>query len=224
MSGKKTRPLIGKLLTAGNRSGFMEAGSSPRTPLDFKILSPRGIVTCDVGGIGLGIVAALEKSGDDIQSTSRCISIPVTQPPKFDVDDESLEEEYTIVTRHMPNNSYTKVYDGGFVYEGYVRRNSGMKEEGCSLFDISPARVLDVKGHPEPDFLSFCHLCKKKLHGKDIYMYRGEKAFCSIECRCREISMEEMREKRCGTEAVSSSPCGGDHVHGRIFSTGIFAI
>ncbi|KAL4589389.1 hypothetical protein LXL04_002295 [Taraxacum kok-saghyz] len=215
MTGKKTRPLIGKLLTAGNRSGVMEAGTSPRTPLDFKILSPRGIVTCDVVGVGLGIVAALEKSGDDIHSNSRCISIPATQTPKFDAD----EEEYTIVTRHMPNNSYTKVYDGGFVYEGYAVRNNGIKVEPSSLFDISPAR-LDVKGHPEPDFLSFCHLCKKKLHGKDIYMYRGEKAFCSIECRCREIGMEEMREKRCVTEAVSSSPCAD----GRIFSTGIFAI
>lgn len=212
MTGKKTRPLIGKLLTTGHRSGVMEVGTSPRTPLDFKILSPRGIVTCDVRGVGLGIVAALEKSGEDIQSTSRCITIPVTHPPKFDVDEESLEEEYTIVTRHMPDNSYTKVYDGGFVYEGYVTSKS--------LFDISPAR-LDVKEYPEPDFLSFCHLCKKKLHGKDIFMYRGEKAFCSIECRCREIGMEERREKHCKSEAVSSSPCGG---HGRIFSTGIFAI
>ncbi|CAI9774337.1 unnamed protein product [Fraxinus pennsylvanica] len=29
--------------------------------------------------------------------------------------------------------------------------------------------------------------------GKDIYMYRGEKAFCSHECRCQEMFSEEMK-------------------------------
>ncbi|KAF3664522.1 putative MATE efflux family protein 9-like [Capsicum annuum] len=41
-------------------------------------------------------------------------------------------------------------------------------------------------------FLDSCFLCKEKLlPGKDIYMYKGERAFCSVECRCKQILMDE---------------------------------
>ncbi|XP_055815211.1 FCS-Like Zinc finger 15 [Solanum dulcamara] len=41
-------------------------------------------------------------------------------------------------------------------------------------------------------FLDSCFLCKQKLlPGKDIYMYKGEWAFCSVECRCKQIFMDE---------------------------------
>lgn len=41
-------------------------------------------------------------------------------------------------------------------------------------------------------FLDECFLCKQKLlPGKDIYMYKGDRAFCSVECRCRQIFMDE---------------------------------
>ncbi|KAK4425875.1 FCS-Like Zinc finger 15 [Sesamum alatum] len=42
------------------------------------------------------------------------------------------------------------------------------------------------------EFLECCFLCKQKLlPGKDTYMYKGDKAFCSVECRCRQIFMDE---------------------------------
>ncbi|CAN6288185.1 unnamed protein product [Urochloa humidicola] len=38
------------------------------------------------------------------------------------------------------------------------------------------------------EFLRWCHGCSKDLgQGKDIFMYRGEMAFCSRECRYREM-------------------------------------
>ncbi|KAL8047616.1 hypothetical protein ABFX02_07G012100 [Erythranthe guttata] len=41
-------------------------------------------------------------------------------------------------------------------------------------------------------FLEYCFLCTQKLlPGKDIYMYKGDKAFCSEDCRCRQIFMDE---------------------------------
>ncbi|KAG8071264.1 hypothetical protein GUJ93_ZPchr0006g43506 [Zizania palustris] len=41
-------------------------------------------------------------------------------------------------------------------------------------------------------FLQHCFLCRRELaEGKDIYMYRGDRAFCSVECRCRQIFMDE---------------------------------
>lgn len=49
-------------------------------------------------------------------------------------------------------------------------------------------------------FLQRCLLCHKHLaEGHDIYMYRGDKAFCSVECRCRQIFMDE--------DAGSSAVC-----------------
>ncbi|KAI9113903.1 hypothetical protein K1719_015154 [Acacia pycnantha] len=41
-------------------------------------------------------------------------------------------------------------------------------------------------------FLDQCFLCRKNLSpGNDIYMYRGDKAFCSEDCRCKQIFMDE---------------------------------
>lgn len=225
--------MIGKLsalLVSGNRAGFSDVGTSPRGPLDLKIQSPRCGLRCyDVGGVGLGIVAALEKSSTDcgheilakfaVCSNKKSISPPVdVRSGKNcdgcfqDLEIESLED-YTYVTCHGPDNkSVTRVY-----YDGSV---TTVKESSARFVedDVSAAY------YPTSDFLSSCHLCKKKLHGKDIYMYRGEKAFCSNECRSTQIMMDE-RKEQCRADAprtadVASSPYTRDH----IFSTGILAI
>ncbi|MFS7991162.1 putative Zf-FLZ domain-containing protein [Helianthus anomalus] len=178
-AGKKRRAVIGKLVTSGQR---VEAGgSSPRSPLDLKILvSPRGVLNVG-GGVGLGIVAAL---GDELEE-----------------EEEEEDEEYTIVTRHMPNNNS---YDG----KG--------KSTRC-VFDISPVEArVDVKGE---DFLRCCHECNKRLDGRDVYMYRGERPFCSIECRARAIWMEQQQQERrsCGRSQAPPSPSSAT-------TGGIFAI
>ncbi|KAL2341780.1 hypothetical protein Fmac_009720 [Flemingia macrophylla] len=50
----------------------------------------------------------------------------------------------------------------------------------------------NVSPFQEPTFLDQCFLCKKRLlPGKDIYMYKGDRAFCSVECRCKQIFMDE---------------------------------
>ncbi|CBI22980.3 hypothetical protein AAG906_027818 [Vitis piasezkii] len=63
-------------------------------------------------------------------------------------------------------------------------------------------------------FLDECFLCKQKLlPGKDIYMYKGDRAFCSVECRCRQIFMDEeetVRRDNCSLAAMkptSASSC-----------------
>ncbi|XP_078444192.1 FCS-Like Zinc finger 5-like [Wolffia australiana] len=46
-------------------------------------------------------------------------------------------------------------------------------------------------------FLKTCGLCKRRLGpGKDTFMYRGEVAFCSLECRQQHIALEERRERK----------------------------
>lgn len=46
-------------------------------------------------------------------------------------------------------------------------------------------------------FLDACHLCNRRMNdGRDIYMYRGDTALCSVECRQQQITMDERKEKR----------------------------
>ncbi|KAJ8751113.1 hypothetical protein K2173_016294 [Erythroxylum novogranatense] len=250
MLGKRTHPMIvrlSELLASGSRAGSLDVATSPRSPLDFKIQSPRGLKSYDVGGVGLGIVAALEKSGNDseheilakyaIRSPGSNRSGPVSvgsgknceriKDGFAELETDSLEDDYTFVTIHGPNESYTKVY-----YDGDDHRKSENKEtvidiscDVASLPQRSPARVDDdVSFYPTSDFLSSCNLCRKKLHGKDIYMYRGEEAFCSPECRSRQIMKDERKEQcrsRLKTSAdVPSSSCTASP----IFSPGILAI
>lgn len=189
---QKARPMIGKLselLVSGHRAGFLDVGTSPRSPLDLKMQSsPRGLKNYDLGGVGLGIVAALEKSGDSgrdfpakyaicSSNLSRSNPIPVSSVKnnvnRFRAFEEELDDEnsesYTYVTCRLPNNkSFTKVY-----YDGvdYGRRNQ--RKDNLGIFDSPSASCgEEFSSYPTSDFLSSCHLCRKKLHGKDIYMYR----------------------------------------------------
>lgn len=243
--------MIGKLselLVSGGR--MMDTTGSPRGPLDTKMQSPRGLKNYDLGGVGLKIVAALDnnKTCEVLPKHAVCTSNlnrsgpiqiqSVKSPNRFqmdyssmnEIDMESMEEEYTYVTCHVPNKTFTKVYyDGG---EGDVRRQQGYNyfnnnnNVGVVRRSSSPPQIFI---EPEPifptsSFLNSCNLCGKNLHGKDVYMYRGEKAFCSTECRSSQIMMDE-RKERCGSEAsrsaeLSSSPYARD----QIFSTGILAI
>ncbi|GFS38506.1 cyclin-dependent kinase, putative [Actinidia rufa] len=223
MLGKKSPPVIGKPAGkwgSGNRTGFTDTATSPRSHLDFKIQSPRGLKNYDVGGVGLGIVAALEKSGD-----SGC---------------------------ENKTSGYGGIGDGssgGLYFCDLSWTQTSPTLLGCIAMGVNMAMIelalkgevktmvlpclkylrLDLETKPQPypasDFLSSCHLCQKKLHGKDIYMYRGEKAFCSTECRYRQIVMDD-RKEQCSSEAsrsadVSNSPAA--YSNGHIFSTGILA-
>ncbi|XVE70734.1 hypothetical protein DITRI_Ditri10aG0094700 [Diplodiscus trichospermus] len=242
MVGKRPSPMIGKLselLLSGNKPGFLDVATSPKSPLDFKNPSPRGLKRYDVGGVGLGIVAALEKSSTaDPCRQAICSSnlnrsnAVVVNPGKNcdifraryeDLEMESLED-YTYVTSHGPGkSSSTKVY-----YDrGDERRMSSTRHDtnGFGVVKETPAaRFMEDVTYPTSDFLSSCHLCRKKLHGKDIYMYRGEKAFCSSECRSTQIMIDE-RKERCRSEAPKSGKVStSSYNSGQIFSTGILAI
>ncbi|XP_057967456.1 FCS-Like Zinc finger 13-like [Malania oleifera] len=259
MLGKRSRPVIGKItgLIPGNRPAPPDSATSPKSPLELKSVSPRGSKNYEVGAVGLGIVAALEKSEEDRArfavcslSLSRSDPIPVNFPSKNcgrgrrECDGWEMEswENYTYVTcRNGPNKSITRVYCDGGVYAQGGASVCGRRCKDLGDFDESPAAAGFAGGngpaYPTSDFLSSCHWCRKKLHGRDIYMYRGEKGFCSTECRCKQMVIDE-RKEQCRSEAsrhntaattnaaadrdsVSTSPCNAT---GQIFSTGILAI
>ncbi|GMI88540.1 hypothetical protein like AT1G74940 [Hibiscus trionum] len=186
MLGKKSRPVVGKfsdLLIPRNKPSFF----NPRIPSDLPKTSKR----YDICGVGLGIVAALEKS----TFTGCC--------------------NRAICSSNL--NPSTKVY-----YNGDEQRKNN---NGSDNFNPETRFSEDDVVYSTSDFLSFCHLCRKNLHGKDIYMYRGETGFCSAECRSRQIMMDERKEhyrsKASSSAKFSTSPYNNAD---QIFSTGILAI
>ncbi|KAK9096749.1 hypothetical protein Sjap_022246 [Stephania japonica] len=45
-------------------------------------------------------------------------------------------------------------------------------------------------------FLRVCGLCKRRLAPtRDIYMYKGDAAFCSLDCRQQQMNLDELKEK-----------------------------
>ncbi|XP_068304107.1 FCS-Like Zinc finger 5-like [Pyrus communis] len=61
-------------------------------------------------------------------------------------------------------------------------------------------------------FLKACGLCKRRLiPGRDIYMYRGDTAFCSLECRQQQINLDERKDK-CSSTAGHQVSAKGETV------------
>ncbi|KAK4479198.1 hypothetical protein RD792_014709 [Penstemon davidsonii] len=55
-------------------------------------------------------------------------------------------------------------------------------------------------------FLESCHLCHKPLSfDKEVYMYMGDLGFCSVECRDRQIYVDEMKEIEISTKKILAS-------------------
>uniref|UniRef100_A0ACD5V849 Uncharacterized protein n=1 Tax=Avena sativa TaxID=4498 RepID=A0ACD5V849_AVESA len=149
------------------------------------------------GAVGLGIVAAM--SAEMTRLAAEPIAIGAAARRRAREEDE-LSESYTCVITHVAGAG-----EGGGsvrkrVYFGFDDGGGGWFVEAC---EEAPVR--------EADFLSRCCLCGKRLDGLDIYMYRGEKAFCSSECRCHQMLMDDHADN-CRSDAFnaknySASPC-----------------
>lgn len=116
-----------------------------------------------------------------------------------------LSEDYTCIISHGPNPKKVHIF-GDLVLENYAVDSQDSKKEEGEDGGGSHWIVKSLENSPpfpSNDFLSFCCFCKKKLEaGKDIYMYRGEKAFCSCNCREQGMLLEEETE----TEMVTGNP------------------
>ncbi|KAJ1384356.1 Zf-FLZ domain [Sesbania bispinosa] len=89
-----------------------------------------------------------------------------------------LSEDYTRVISHGPNPKTTHIFDNCVV------------EGSCFHVGCTSSAIENV--FPSETFMSFCFYCNKNLgQGIDIYIYRGERAFCSSECRYQGMLLEE---------------------------------
>ncbi|KAJ6818166.1 uncharacterized protein M6B38_407485 [Iris pallida] len=193
-------------ISPGGRIQFPDTPSGgPESPLERNPLSPMGWKKRETEGVGLGIVAALERSDSrGPRAAAVAIAAAVAWP----------KAEHKHGWRRNDAGAATTI----------GARRPG-ERRGPFFCGSPPTERRGQRVLPVADFLSNCHLCRKSLHGKDIYMYRGEKAFCSTECRYQQIASDEFQEK-CGSEArrpASDHMFSTSYTDERLFSTGIAA-
>lgn len=154
-------------IDVGNRAfRHADVAPIPASPLERNPLSPNGWRNRESDGIGLGIVAALEKTGGE-GSKKLVVGAPkvITSPRAagrwrgcVDVGELGCSGRCTAASEWCGNGA-----KGG---EDLRRREMG---HFCgSTHEVQE----DAWGYRMADFLSCCYLCRKRLHGKDIYMYR----------------------------------------------------
>uniref|UniRef100_A0A804NJM8 FLZ-type domain-containing protein n=1 Tax=Zea mays TaxID=4577 RepID=A0A804NJM8_MAIZE len=87
-------------------------------------------------------------------------------------------------TRPLLATAKNDVVDKGSSAAASFSRSSSSSSSRAPAPTVSPTTACP--------FLHRCFFCHGELaDGRDIYMYRGERAFCSEECRCRHILAEE---------------------------------
>lgn len=102
------------------------------------------------------------------------------------------DEEYTCVIQHGPNPRTTHILGGET-----VEVSKGVRSNR-PIFSIEPISEQSWPSMPADGVTSgLCSYCRRRLRqDRDMYMYMGEKAFCSNECRkcCIEEEIEEVEE------------------------------
>ncbi|KAL2236982.1 UNVERIFIED_CONTAM: FCS-Like Zinc finger 10 [Sesamum indicum] len=150
-------------------------------------------------------------SGEKLSSIPPSIQSGTCLLDSIPASEIELSEDYTCVRTHGPNPKVTHIFRDRILechndeVTEFLKKseNGNATPEADELADVlglyptpeadEPAVVLGL--YPPKDFLKFCYSCQKKLDGEDIYMYRGEKAFCSYSCRSQEIEIDEEMEK-----------------------------
>ncbi|KAG2664917.1 hypothetical protein I3760_16G104800 [Carya illinoinensis] len=222
--GKKRPTISLSLFTTLSESFSVDKSLNPsKSPRNFQD-----------GVVGLGIVAAMTdlsyKTPENLAVVSpRSTPIPIVSSAKAaanfrgplndeeiyeDVDE--MSESYTCVISHLGSNVVEKRVYFDDKLDGVVGDWCGdaYGTNGCAARVSSASAVNVGKVSREfwtADFLNTCYLCEKQLHGLDIFMYRGEKAFCSSECRDKHIKRDDYKDK-CASGALkpldySASPC-----------------
>ncbi|KAL5227404.1 hypothetical protein ABZP36_015669 [Zizania latifolia] len=123
-------------------------------------------------------------------------------------------EDYTCIIARGPNPKTTHIFGDCILEPQTVDAVVAME-----VTEAPAESYWVVKCAAGDDFLSSCFTCKKKLEGNDIYIYRGEKAFCSAICRDQEILIEEEAEKTTTTITSPRSSCSS--IHEEIFMAGM---
>lgn len=101
-----------------------------------------------------------------------------------------------------PSDPHNQINTVGGVPEGQVTVGPSVPDHRSTAM-LSPRYYgMDAADHHRQrletaNFLRTCGLCNRRLaSGRDIYMYRGDTAFCSQECREQRMKQDERKEKQ----------------------------
>ncbi|KAI5068368.1 hypothetical protein GOP47_0016713 [Adiantum capillus-veneris] len=173
----------------------------------------REVVVADATPAGLAIVAAMESElVESVPLTTRPARGPITKH-HFSARQEKQRQSRTPAGDHavhkLPSAGGRQCsvglpaarYERSHVMA--IRKNGdekGARKSSifCSAFSPPKDCVMEeIAGHRSfADFMGTCFLCQRPLgSGIDIYMYRGDRAFCSNECRYQHIVEDELSER-----------------------------
>ncbi|CAI9777969.1 unnamed protein product [Fraxinus pennsylvanica] len=113
-----------------------------------------------------------------------------TSMKEFTLDiDVAIKSGEGTVANHQTFDPQNPVSTGG-LDQRFLATATAAAASSRSLRRNSPDSV------ETSHFLRACSLCKRRLvPGRDIYMYRGDSAFCSSECRQQQMTQDERKEK-----------------------------
>ncbi|KAK7280108.1 hypothetical protein RJT34_25170 [Clitoria ternatea] len=165
---------------------LLSPSESPKFVADFGIKVRNSQVGSSSGSLSLSPVGKSASGGADETSNSHRVFFTGC----LSASEIELSEDYTRVISHGPNPRTTHIFDNCII-------ESRCFDVECSASSTKEnGSFLDHNRYPSHSFLSVCFHCKKNLgHGEDIYMYRGERAFCSHECRYEGMMLEEGMNK-----------------------------
>ncbi|WOK98311.1 hypothetical protein Cni_G07021 [Canna indica] len=164
--------------------GFGDSSSAPPTTP-----SPAQRSFPSDGTVGLGIVAAMSAAD------APALVAPKAEKRRVPPAEEMVmcESNTSLISNLGGRRARKRVYYGD-CDDGIASEPSGGKGV---LFELPPPPSVELAPSPlhPTAFLWLCFHCKRELDGLDIYIYRGDKAFCSVECRSRHMVIDELSEK-----------------------------
>lgn len=152
---------------------------------------------------GLRMVASMQNAGDKTEPS--CISPTAQSQPIWIVRNHRPFASPDSVEDHLHQVVPSDVGHHRPSPTGCNGSDSEMRTYSReSIFSTSPSTICS-EDLPLNDFLSACFFCKCRLGlGKDIFMYRGDRAFCSPECRYQQIVVDECKEGESASADIRS--------------------
>ncbi|KAI5057247.1 hypothetical protein GOP47_0027262 [Adiantum capillus-veneris] len=150
---------------------------------------------CPVDLVGLALVAAIQAELDSIKQ-------PRVDSHPFDKQADRRSQV------KADRRSQVKAMDSNPKPSSRAPLPLHFGDEGASpksIFTLSssPTKPYVLLGDDDlplfnPRCFTSCSLCRRPLiPTKDIYMYRDDQAFCTMQCRQHQILIDEQKEKAC---------------------------